>query len=306
MLKNICKQFDKQTILHNISFHIGANESVGLIGLNGAGKTTLLNLIAGILKPNSGFIRVNGAETLIQDYRKLRELLYISGTKSQLWEDLQIKDSFTHCIHMYRLEENQARQRLQELCALFQIEALLHQFPNAISLGERMRCELVYGLLPEPKILLLDEAMIGIDVATKQNIIEYLKLYKSKQKITMLATSHNLLEVESLCERIILLDHSNIIFDGSMRRILKDFSPIYRMELQGIQELPDFEDLPLEKYIIENNRITIYYDKQKIETEQILQQVMERTNVEQVILHEPNLERTIQKIAGQDFTNGAG
>lgn len=296
VLKNICKDFDNKKVLDNISFHVAPKETVGIIGLNGAGKTTLLNMIAGILKPDSGFLRINGAESPLEQYDLLRKVTYVSGTKSQLWEDMKIKDSFDNCITMYHLDKQNAKSKREQLISIFEIEPFLNSVPKSLSLGERMRCELVYALLTEPEILMLDEAMIGLDVSIKYKIMEYFEEYKRTGKATMLVTSHNLLEVEKLCDRIILLDGGRVIFDGSIDRIMKEYSPLYRMEVKVQGQLPDFEDLPLEKFYLKNDVIDIVFDKKKIETAPIIKHIMGKCTIQDVRLYEPDLEGTIRKI----------
>ncbi|MBO5258858.1 MAG: ATP-binding cassette domain-containing protein [Agathobacter sp.] len=301
VLKDICKKLGENQVLDHISFHISPNENVGIIGLNAAGKTTLLNVIAGVLKPDSGFIRVGGSENVFEDKKMLRKLSYVSGMRHQLWEDLRVKDSFENGIKMYHLDEKRAKVRLEELEELFEIKGLVHMRPQKLSLGERMRCELVYGLLAEPKILMLDEAMIGLDVSVKYKIMEYFQEYRKKRQSTILFTSHNLMEVENLCDRIILLDKGTVIFDGSVERIMKEFAPLYRMKMKTEGILPDFDDLPLEKIRILQDGIEVIYDQQKIKTEQILEHVVKKTQVEEVKLYEPDLEGTIKKIYQKDL-----
>ena len=301
VLKDICKKLGENQVLDHISFHISPNENVGIIGLNAAGKTPLLNVIAGVLKPDSGFIRVGGSENVFEDKKMLRKLSYVSGMGHQLWEDLRVKDSFENGIKMYHLDEKRAKVRLEELEELFEIKDLVHMRPQKLSLGERMRCELVYGLLAEPKILMLDEAMIGLDVSVKYKIMEYFQEYRKKRQSTILFTSHNLMEVENLCDRIILLDKGTVIFDGSVERIMKEFAPLYRMKMKTEGILPDFDDLPLEKIRILQDGIEVIYDQQKIKTEQILEHVVKKTPVEEVKLYEPDLEGTIKKIYQKDL-----
>lgn len=296
VLKDIHKKLGDRPVLKDISFHISPNESVGIIGLNGAGKTTLLNVIAGIIKPDSGFIRVNHVESTLESRQALRDIAYVSGTKSQLWEDIRVKDSLEHCIQMYRIGENQAESKLNELMGVFEIEDFLPMLPGSLSLGQRMRCELVYALLTEPKILMLDEAMIGLDVSIKYKIMQYFERYCREKKSTIIYTSHNLAEVEKMCERILLLDQGRIIFDGSVERIMKEFSPLYHMEARVEGRLPDLEDLPLEKILIDKEELHLIYDHQKIDTVQILKHLTEKSKLTDVRLFEPDLEGTIKKI----------
>lgn len=296
VLKNICKQLGEKQVLQDISFHISPNESVGIIGLNGAGKTTLLNIISGMLKPDSGFIRVNLTENVMENHKVLKEFSYVSGTKSQLWADLKVGESYDNCAKMYGLDKGRYKERLLKLCEIFEIEDLLQKMPVALSLGQKMRCEIVYGLLSAPKILLLDEAMVGIDISAKHKILTYFEHLRQEKKTTILHTSHNLLEVEKLCDRVILIDKGRILFDGSIQRLMQQAAPLYRMELVTEGSLPDFEDVPIEKFRVEKGGIEILYDKQKIETSQIMQHILTKSTIRDVRLYEPDLESTIKKI----------
>lgn len=296
VLKGITKKLQNVAVLNDISFHIAPNETVGIIGLNGAGKTTLLNVMAGLIKPDSGFIRVGGTESVLENTAVLRSIAYVSGTKSQLWEDIKVKDSLEHCIKMYRIPREEVQNRFRELEEVFEVESFLSSIPRSLSLGERMRCELVYALLAEPQILLLDEAMIGLDVSIKYKIMQYFEKLREEKKMTILYTSHNLVEVEKLCDRIILIDKGRIIFDGSVDRIMREFSPLYHMEIKVEEKLPDMEDMPIEKMSIEKDAIHIVYDNQKIDTAQILKHIMEKCKIQDVRLFEPDLEGTIKKI----------
>lgn len=300
VLKNISKKLQEKAVLHDISFHISPNENVGIIGLNGAGKTTLLNVMAGIIKPDCGFIRVGGVENVIGHKEVLREVIYVSGVKAQLWTDIMVKDSFAHCIEMYRISKEEARKRFEELDKVFDIKECLQQMPQSLSLGQRMRCELVYALLAEPKILLLDEAMIGLDVSHKYKIMQYFSMLRKEKRMTIIYTSHNLLDVEKLCDRIILIHHGRIIFDGSVDRIMQEFSPLYQMEIKTGECLPDLEDLPFERICIDKDRICIVYDKQKIDTAQILKHLLEKCKLQDMQLYEPDLEGTIKKIYARE------
>ncbi len=300
VLKNISKKLQEKAVLHDISFHISPNENVGIIGLSGAGKTTLLNVMAGIIKPDCGFIRVGGVENVIGHKEVLREVTYVSGVKAQLWTDIMVKDSFAHCIEMYRISKEEARKRFEELDKVFDIKECLQQMPQSLSLGQRMRCELVYALLAEPKILLLDEAMIGLDVSHKHKIMQYFSILRKEKRMTIIYTSHNLLDVEKLCDRIILIHHGRVIFDGSVDRIMQEFSPLYQMEIKTEKCLPDLEDLPFERICIDGDKISIVYDKQKIDTAQILKHLLEKCKLQDMQLYEPDLEGTIKKIYARE------
>ena len=296
VFKDINKSFSEKRILKDISFYISPGERVGIVGNNGAGKTTLLRIMSGTLKPDNGFIRINYSENPLENFEVLKDIVCISGTQSQLWKDMRIKDSFDNCIRMYKLPKESAKERLNTLVDVFEIEPLLNEIPGKLSLGEKMRCELVYALLIEAPVLLMDEAMIGLDVSIKHKAIEYFEKYCKLKECTLVYTSHNLTEVEKLCERILLIDEGKIIFDGSIDRFMREFSPLYRMEIKVGENLPDMEDLPIEKLGMENDRLYITYDKKKIDTAQILKHLKDKTVLLDIKLFEPDLENTIKKV----------
>lgn len=296
VLKDVNKKFGDKAVLENISFHIAPGEKVGIIGQNGAGKTTLLRVISGILKPDDGFIRIHNTENPLASYSVLRNIAYVSGTQSQLWKDMKIKDSFDNCVKMYKIPKEDAKKRLNRLIDTFAIQSMLSKTPETLSLGERMRCELVYALIAQTPILMMDEAMIGLDVSIKHKIMQHLEEYCQKKQCTMIYTSHNLIEVEKLCDRVILIDKGKILFDGSIDRIMREFSPLYHMEIKIGENLPDLEDLPIEKLSIQKDFLHIVYDTKKIETVQIMKHLMSKIRLEDVRLYEPDLEGTIKKI----------
>lgn len=295
VVKDICKSFGEKQVLDNVSFHLKENEATGIIGLNGAGKTTLLNILSGLIKPDSGFVRVANRENILEDYETLRNIVYISGIKSALWEDLKIKDSFDNCVKMYHIPKEIAAERLEEVINIFELADLLELLPRSMSLGERIRCELAYAMLIRPKILLIDEAMIGIDISVKKKVMTYIKSI-IKDNITLLYTSHNLLEIEKLCERIILLDKGKVIYNGSLEKLISKYAPLYKLQAVIEGNIPDMEDLPIEKLTLKKDVLEIVYDKNKIGSKQIISHILGRCKLLDMKLIEPNLEDTIKKI----------
>lgn len=298
VVKDASKRLGEKQVLQNISFHISEFESVGIIGKNGAGKTTLLNMISGLLKPDTGFLRLHLEKETLENFELLRKVSYVSGTKSQLWSDWKLLDSFENCAKMYRIEKRDFRRRLEELTELFEMTECLDKQVKSLSLGQRMRGEMIYALLPQPEILLLDEAMIGLDVSVKYKMMDFLEKLKKEKKTTMVITSHNLTEMERLCDRVILLERGSIIFDGSIEKIKRDFAPAYRLTIEVDGNFPDLEDLPIEKFVINNQTMTVLFDRQKVETAELLKHITGKCKLKDARIREPNLEDTIRKICG--------
>ncbi len=300
VVKNVRKELNsgetRKLVLNNVSFHIAENEFVSIIGKNGAGKTTLLNILSGIWKADEGFVRIMGCKDTLKDFDVLRKISYVSGTKSQLWSDMNLRFSFENCAKMYRMSKEKYKLKLDELIDLLEIGECMDVTVQNLSLGQRMRAEFVYALLPEPEILFLDEAMIGLDITIKERLLNYLANLKKDKKTTLIYTSHNLLEVERICDRVILLDEGKVIYDDSINKIMTEFSPTYKMVVYTNNELPDMEDLPLERYEINNNKCVIWFDKQKVDKRDIIRHITEQCEIVDMRLDEPTLEDTIKNI----------
>lgn len=296
VVKNVSKTFHNKKVINDISFHIAPFECTGIIGKNGAGKTTLLNIMSGMLKSDCGFVRISGCKDTLKDYGTLRKLSYVSGTRSQLWSDMKLIYSFDNCGKMYGMDRQNFKERLGMLADIFDIKDCLHKPVNYLSLGQKARSELVYALLPEPEILFLDEAMVGLDVSVKDRVMSVLNELKENRKTTIIYTSHNLAEVEKLCDRIILMDNGMKIFDGSVEGIMKECAPEYRIDFEVQGKFPDMEDLPVEKYAMDDNILSIKFQKQKLETAAIIRHITGRCKIKNIKLIEPNLEDTVKKI----------
>ena len=209
------------TAVNNVSFNIKKGEKVAFIGPNGAGKSTTIKMLASILHPSSGFAYVNG----LIPWNNREQLAYSIGTvfgqRSQLWYNLPIQDSFALMGKIYSLDDIQFKRRLAKLVKLFEIRDLLSHPTRSLSLGERMRCEIVASLLHKPQILFLDEPTIGLDVTAKEIIRNLIKKQALEEDTTLLLTSHDTDDMEKVCERVIIINKGKIIFDDSISA-LKD------------------------------------------------------------------------------------
>lgn len=231
-------EYKEVTAVRDISFHIEEGELVGLIGLNGAGKTTTLKMLAGLIHPSEGTISVNGfvPKELKKNY--LKEIGLVMGNKSQLWWDISAYESFELEGQIYGLKEKKIQEKIDELASMLDAKELLRTPVRKLSLGERMKMELILVLLHEPSILFLDEPTIGLDIISQKKLREFIKQYNKENQATMIVTSHNMKDVEELCERVIIIDHGSVIYDGSIKDLKKyseeeDFEDIIAKLLEG-------------------------------------------------------------------------
>jgi len=214
--------------VNGLSFTVGAGEVVGYLGPNGAGKSTTVKMLTGILVPSSGRIRVAGLEPIRQRTRLARQVGVVFGQRTTLWWDLPLRDSFQLIRHLYRIEPARYARNLDHMVDLLELGSLLDVPVRQLSLGQRMRGDLAAALLHDPAILYLDEPTIGLDVVSKAAIRQFLQDRNRDQGTTILLTTHDLGDVERLCDRVMVIDHGRLAFDGSLSE-LRALVPVPRV-----------------------------------------------------------------------------
>jgi len=236
------RKYETVKAVNDISFEIKEGELIGFIGPNGAGKTTTLKCLSGLLYPTAGKINVLGFNPFQRKKDFLSQISLVMGQKNQLWWDLPAMETFLLNKEIYEVKESAFQKNLAELAALLEIKNLLKIPVRKLSLGERMKCELVAALLHSPKVLFLDEPTIGLDVVMQKKIRDFIKIYNQKYKATVILTSHYMGDVKELCQRVIIIDKGRIIYDGLLEKIVEKYaskkilSIIFSEEI-GIKEL---------------------------------------------------------------------
>lgn len=200
--------------LKGVSFSIEEGAFIGLIGANGAGKTTLLKILSGLIPPTSGTATVLGIEPFTRTIEFRNKISLVMGQKAQLWWDLPAADAFELLKAIYQIPEKVYRERLDHLTDILDVKKLLHTQIRRLSLGERMKMELIGAILHWPKVIFLDEPTIGLDVLAAAKLRDFLKIHNQKERATIILTSHNMDDIERLCSRVIILKSGEIIYDG--------------------------------------------------------------------------------------------
>jgi len=222
-----------------VSFQIERGEMVAFLGPNGAGKTTTLKLLSGLIYPTSGTATVLGHVPWDREIAYRRQFALVMGQKNQLWWDLPAQESFQLHKEIYRIPPDDFRRRLDELTDLLEVGKLVGQPVRELSLGERMRMELIAALLHRPDVLFLDEPTIGLDVVSQRKVQDFLKHYQQEQQLTVILTSHYMKDVQALCNRAIIINEGEIKHDGPLAQIVDRFSTFKVIELQFAgSELP--------------------------------------------------------------------
>jgi ABC-2 type transport system ATP-binding protein len=228
------RQYKEVRAVDGVDFTIDPGEMVAFLGPNGAGKTTTLKMLSGLIFPSSGTARVLGFVPWERADAFRRQFALVMGQKNQLWWDLPAADSFALHREIYSLPAEQFTRTLGELTEMFQVQELTRQPVRELSLGERMKMELIAALLHQPKLLLLDEPTIGLDVVAQVKIQKCLKEYNSVRGVTMLLTSHYMRDVEALCNRVLVIAHGRVIYDGPLAGITERFGKTKLLKLHFI------------------------------------------------------------------------
>jgi ABC-2 type transport system ATP-binding protein len=218
------RKYETVQAVKDISFEIQPGELIGFIGPNGAGKTTTLKCLSGLLYPSGGEVRVLGYEPFKRKSDFLKQIALVMGQKNQLWWDLPPTETFLLNKEIYEIPESRYKQTLSDLVELLDVKDILNIQVRKLSLGQRMKCELIAALLHSPKVLFLDEPTIGLDVVMQKKLRDFIKEYNKKYNSTIILTSHYMEDVRQLCERVIVIDHGNILFDGKLDNLIHKYT----------------------------------------------------------------------------------
>src|SRR5262252_8162567 len=292
------RQYREVQAVRSISFAVEQGEFVAFLGPNGAGKTTTLKLLSGVITPSGGEAHVLGFVPWKRENAYRRRFALVMGQKNQLWWDLPAQESFRLHQEIYRIEPRQFEKTRDELVDLLSVRQLLAQPVRELSLGERMKMELIAALLHSPEVLFLDEPTIGLDVVAQHNIQRFLKHYQEVRRITILLTSHYMKDVAALCRRVVVINHGQIVYDGSLAGIIDRFSShkVLTLLFSNGQLPGDFSRYG-EVVEVAEPRVKLRVDRQRISG--ILSTVLANHTLEDVSVEDPPLEEVIAQVFAQ-------
>ncbi|HER6148256.1 antibiotic transport system ATP-binding protein [Streptococcus pyogenes] len=283
----------------DLSFEVPKGQILGFIGANGAGKSTTIKMLTGILKPISGYCRINGK--IPQDNRQdyVRDIGAVFGQRTQLWWDLALQETYVVLKEIYDVPEKAFRKRMDFLNEVLDLNEFIKDPVRTLSLGQRMRADIAASLLHNPKVLFLDEPTIGLDVSVKDNIRRAITQINQEEKTTILLTTHDLSDIEQLCDRIIMIDKGQEIFDGTVTQLKQSFGKMKSLsfELKPGQEQVVSQFMGLPDITVERHELSldIQYDSSRYQTADIIQKTMADFAVRDLKMTDVDIEDIVRR-----------
>lgn len=299
--KNLIKpRYKELTAVNKINFQIEEGELVGYIGENGAGKSTTIKMLTGLLTPTSGDVVVNGIVPNKKRIQNNKNIGAVFGQKTQLWWDLPVIESFRLIKQMYKITEGEYRKNLKKFTEILELDSLLEKQVKNLSLGQKMRCEIAATFLHNPKIVYLDEPTIGLDVLVKENIRKFIKDINQGKNTTVILTTHDLKDIEDVCNRIILLDKGQIIYDGEKQKF-KDTYGKYIIAKFVVKDKQVNISQTINSDMVQvleetQNNLKIRFNHERTTIMKVMNQISECCVIEDMHMKEAELEDILKEI----------
>jgi ABC-2 type transport system ATP-binding protein len=293
----ISRKFEHVAAVRDVSFSIEPGELVGFLGANGAGKTTTLKMLAGLLYPTSGSARVLGYVPWKREDGYRRQFALLLGQKNQLWWDLPARESLELNGKIYGIDSAVFQRTVDELTELLRVRDKLNVMVRELSLGERMKMELIAALLHQPKILFLDEPTIGLDVVSQKTVREFLREYNSRRHTTILLTSHYMADIEALCRRVVIIDRGTLFFDGQLSAVLDRFADFKLITIQCAtgQSCPR-EGLERFGEVVEHTAATVKLKVKRDRVISVCKALLDELPVNDIDIQEVPIEEIVRQI----------
>ena len=288
-----------------ISFEVPKGEILGFIGPNGAGKSTVIKMLTGILLPTSGTCLINGKNPQADRKNYVREIGVVFGQRTQLWWDLALRETYAVLKEIYQVPDEQYKKRMDFLNEVLELDSFITSPVRTLSLGQRMRADIAASLLHSPKVLFLDEPTIGLDVVVKENIRNAIKKINEEEGTTVILTTHDLADIELLCERIVMIDKGKKVFDGGLTELKHNFGDIRTLEFELVNA-PDFKlldynrrfHLPDDSVHAERDKsmAKVRFDTADVSVEEIISYTLQTVHVKDLNIKDVEIEEIIKQL----------
>lgn len=305
--KNLIKpKYKEFTAVKHINFEIQEGELVGYIGENGAGKSTTIKMLTGLLTPTSGEVVVDDLVPNKNRIENNKKIGAVFGQKTQLWWDLPVIESFRLIKKMYKIPDGEYRKNLKKFCEILELDDLLEKQVKNLSLGQKMRCEIAATFLHNPKIVYLDEPTIGLDVLVKERIRAFIKEINKEKNTTVILTTHDLKDIEDVCDRIILLDKGQIIYDGEKEKFKETYGKqvIAQILIKNKTSLITTETINDEFEVVEESdeQVKIRFNHDKYTIMDIVNRISNYCEITDMHIEEQGLEEILKEIYRGEIT----
>lgn len=296
----IVPKYEKKEAVSNISFSIEKGEMVGFVGPNGAGKSTTIKMLSGILYPDSGEIKVNGYVPYKQRKQYVGKIGVVFGQKSQLQWDLPVKDSFELLKAIYNIPKDVYAKNYDRFIQMLDMSGFINQPVRQLSLGQRMRADIAAALLHSPEIVFFDEPTIGVDVVGKEAIRNFIKELNREDEVTMIFTTHDMQDIEKICNRLVIINDGSLIYDGELNGIRQLHGAEKQIDVYFVEDEPV---APIENVIyvdIDKRHRQFIFDSNKVSINDLMSHLLNTYNVKDINISEPDIESIIRKIYNRE------
>lgn len=294
-------KYEEKEAVKDISFSIEQGEMVGFIGPNGAGKSTTIKMLSGILYPDKGQIKVNGYVPYKQRKDYVGGIGVVFGQKSQLQWDLPVIDSFELLKAIYRIPEDMYKKNLDRFMEMLDMSEFINKPVRQLSLGQRMRADIVAALLHSPKIVFFDEPTIGVDVVGKEKIRSFIRELNAKDKVSMIFTTHDMQDIEKTCNRLIIIDKGSKVYDGSIQEIRERYGTTRQLDVEfnenyKVKPIDNVEIKELDE--LDGRKKRFIFDNTQVQIDELMNHLLQNYGIRDINVSEPEIERIIGKIYG--------
>lgn len=301
-------QIETFEAVKDLNFEIPKGEIFGFIGANGAGKSTTIKMLTGILTPTSGTCLINGKNPQKNRTAYVKDIGVVFGQRTQLWWDLALQETYSVLKEIYDISDSEFHKRMAFLNEVLDLNAFIKDPVRTLSLGQRIRADIAASLLHNPQVLFLDEPTIGLDVAVKDNIRKAIKQINQEEQTTILLTTHDLNDIELLCDRIFMIDRGQEIFDGSVSQLKQRFGKMHEVRFEMTQQLEveqldyhqHFSDLEVIK---DGLQVTIQFDATKVAIPDLVKFTLSQANVKDIAVKDADIEEIIRRFFRKEIEN---
>ncbi|MFH1209840.1 MAG: ATP-binding cassette domain-containing protein [archaeon] len=294
------RKYEIKEALKGITFEVEEGEILGLIGPNGAGKSTVLKILSGVLYPDSGYVNVLNFVPWKDRVKYVKNIGVVFGQKEQLWWDLPAIDTFYLHKELYDIKEPDFKNRLENMIKILNVEDIIKTPVRDLSLGERMKCKIIAALLHNPKLVFLDEPSIGLDVIAKDNLRDFIKDINTKYKTTFIITTHDMQDIERLCERIIIINHGEIIYNGLLSMISNKFIKTKIIDVKFEDKFEEFNFKGCKVLEKKDYELKIEMEIGKQTVKDLINYLLSNFKVADINIEDPPIEEIIKLIYKDD------